>query len=151
MAKKKQSLDFASRIQELLEQRQLHTDALMMIEQTLEGVGAALHLAPTNGRRRGRGPGRPPGSKSKVVAADADGGPKRRRRRRRRFETTAEDFVLSFVKANKNPTTQDINGHWKGEGRGATADNTLTKLVKDGHLKRTPLGAGIRGSRYAVG
>jgi hypothetical protein len=77
--------------------------------------------------------------------------PTKRRRGRRSFTTTAEEFVLGFVKSNRNPTTQEINAAWKQEGRGHTADNSLTKLVKERKLKRTPLGKGIRGSRFTVG
>ena len=43
----------------------------------------------------------------------------------------------------------DVNKHWQGEGRGGKADNTLTKLVKDGKLKRHEV-KGERGGRYSI-
>ena len=39
--------------------------------------------------------------------------------------------------------------HWASEGRGGTADNALSKLVRDRKIKRIPL-VGERGSHYAV-
>jgi hypothetical protein len=62
---------------------------------------------------------------------------------------TASEFVLTFVKQYRNPTTREINTHWKRAGRSFTADNTLVKLVKEKHLKRTPL-VGERGSKYSL-
>jgi hypothetical protein len=135
--------DLALRIQHLLDERQGLADALSLIEATFGQIGAALGVS-----RRGRKPGRPLALASSVMTSGAQ--PKRRRRGRRSFATTAEEFVLGFVKSNRNPTTQQINSAWKQEGRGHTADNTLTKLVKERKLKRTPLGKGIRGSRFAV-
>lgn len=62
---------------------------------------------------------------------------------------TAADFIVAFVKQHKQPTTREINAHWKGEGRPFTADVPLGKLVKEKKLKRTPL-VGERGSRYSL-
>lgn len=82
-----------------------------------------------------------------------DGTPEKVTRKRRRgrgsYETTADDFILSFVKASGSPTTREINAHWKGAGRGHTADNTLVKLVKNKRLKRTSL-EGERGCKYEI-
>lgn len=142
MAKNLSAGDFAQRGQDLLTLRQQHADALAQVEATLDQIGAALGPA-----KRGRKPGRPPATASLAGAIPA--APKKRGRRRS-FETTAEEFVLAFVKANKNPTMSDINAAWKNEGRGHTADNSLTKLVKEKRLKRTPLGKGIRGSTFKV-
>ena len=47
-------------------------------------------------------------------------------------------------------TTQDIKKMWAGEGRGGSADNPLSKMVKAKMLKRTPLGNGMKGSRYSL-
>jgi hypothetical protein len=63
---------------------------------------------------------------------------------------TANEFVLSFIKAQKNPTSQDIAAHWKKAGRKGMADNSLSVLTKSKTLKRIPLGEGIRGSRYSI-
>jgi ferric-dicitrate binding protein FerR (iron transport regulator) len=135
MPTKQPSAGLTQRIASLLESRQAHIDALEQIEKTLGQVSAAL--LPT---RNGRAPAKP--------AAMAP--VKRGRARRKAFSMTAEALILSLVKEKKNPTTKEINAAWKKEGRGATADNTLTKLTKEKKLKRTPLGAGIRGSRYSL-
>ena|ERR1700722_18135690 len=74
---------------------------------------------------------------------------RRKQRVRRKFTVSGEESVLSFVKEHKGATTQDIKKFWAGEGRGGTADNVLSKLVKEKKLKRTPLD-GQRGSRYGV-
>ena len=71
------------------------------------------------------------------------------RKQRGRFSQTGEQSVLAFVKKHENPTTQDINAHWKREKRGGKADNTLTKLVKGKQLKRAKVKGG-RGSAYSV-
>jgi hypothetical protein len=135
----------AQRIQQLLEERREHQEALARIDQTLGRVGAALG-ASINGRP-GRKPGRPPAAASASAISPATKG---RRRQRRKFAVSGDASVLAFVKENRNPTTQEINKHWKQEGRGATADNTLSILTKQKKLKRTPLGNGIRGSRYSI-
>lgn len=137
------ALNLTQRIQHLLEERQQLAESLAQIETTLEQIGAALGHG-SYGRRK---PGRPP---KFALAASAAAPKKKRRRGRGAFATTAEEFVLSFIKSNRNPTSREINVAWKQEGRGHTADNTLTKLVKDRKLKRTPLGKGIRGSRYTL-
>jgi hypothetical protein len=62
---------------------------------------------------------------------------------------SGDELVLAFIKAKKNPTIKQINSHWKSRGRAYTADNTLTKLVKEKKLKRAPI-VGGRGSRYSV-
>ena len=63
---------------------------------------------------------------------------------------TANEFVLAFVQSKKNPTSQEINQHWKSSGRLGAADNSLSLLTKSKMLKRIPLGEGIRGSRYTA-
>ena len=62
---------------------------------------------------------------------------------------SGDELVLAFIKAKKNPTTKQINQHWKSRGRAYTADNTLTKLVKEKKLRRAPIMGG-RGSQYSV-
>jgi hypothetical protein len=74
---------------------------------------------------------------------------KRSRRRPRKFAISAEASVLAFVKLHKNPKTKDVKKHWADEGRGGTADNALSKLVKEKKLKRIPL-QGEPGSKYAL-
>jgi hypothetical protein len=131
----------AERIQKLIAEREQHADALNRIEQTLEQIGAALGVAPKG--RRGRKPGFSPVTVSSPIAKLS------RKRRRKHFSMTADETVLAFIKSKKNPTTKDVNKYWKSEGRGHTADNTLTKLVKEKKLKREPLKEG-RGSTYSI-
>jgi hypothetical protein len=71
------------------------------------------------------------------------------KRTRQRFETSGEDSIINFIRSNRNPTTQDVKKHWASEGRGGTADNALSKLVKERKIKRIPL-VGERGSRYSA-
>ncbi|CAN5716989.1 hypothetical protein BH10ACI4_BH10ACI4_38940 [soil metagenome] len=72
-----------------------------------------------------------------------------KRARRRRFTQTAEELILSLLKSGKRMVTSDINAGWKRSGRGGTADNTLSKMVKEKKLIRTPVKDG-QGSMYAV-
>lgn len=71
------------------------------------------------------------------------------RRSRGSFAKTAEESIIDFVKKHDRPSTADVNKHWQGEGRGGKADNTLTKMVKNGQLKRIK-DESVRGSCYEV-
>lgn len=132
--------ELARRIQQLIDDRQQHVDALAQIEETLASVGAALGGAVLNGRK----------AAATAAPMEAPAGPGKRRRRRGRFAVNAEDSILSVVKQRKNMTTQEVNAHFEDEGRNSTADNALSKLVREKKLKRTPLGKGIRGSSYSL-
>jgi len=125
--------DLAQRIQSLLADRQQHATAIAAIDQVLERVGAALGKKTVK-----RQPPKPAAAVTKPA-----------KRRRRTFAVSGDELVLAFVKAKKNPTTKQINQHWKSRGRKYSADNTLTKLVKEKKLKRTPV-VGGRGSQYSV-
>jgi hypothetical protein len=125
----------AQKIQKLIGERQVHVAAISQIDSTLERVGAAL----ANGVDRRGSP----------ASTAAKGPPLKRSRRRRKFAISAEATVLAFVKEHKNPKTKDIKKYWADEGRGGTADNALSKLVKEKKLKRIPL-QGEPGSRYTL-
>ena len=151
MLKTDSATGLTGRIQQLLNERQQHVDALACIEQTLSGVAAALGMISSNKQ----GPveaiptkklGRPLGSRNVAPAAT----PKKGRRTRGSYATTGDESILAFIKANKNPTTSDVKAHWASEGRLGTADNVLSKLFREKRVKRTPLGKGIRGSRYSL-
>lgn len=120
------------------------------IDEVLATVYSALGATPAAPKR---GPGRPPGSTMAAAAAPAAPAAAKpgrgRRRSRGSYETTGDDSVLAFIKANKSPTTKDIKAHWASEGRGGTADNVLSKLYREHKIKRLPL-PGERGSRYAL-
>jgi rhodanese-related sulfurtransferase len=135
--------NLSQRIDTLLQERQQHADAIANIDHTLGQIGSLLG-ATANGHRPGGKRGRP----AREMAAA--GVIPTKRRKRRTFSVTATDLILSFVKEQKHPTSKEINAHWRSEGRSGTADNTLTLLVKGKKLKRTPLGEGIRGSRYSL-
>jgi len=128
------------RIQKLLEDRHLHATAVEAIDKLLSGVGAVL------GAGVKRGPGRPKSTASALPVVAV----KKKKRHRRTFAVSGEQSILEFIKSNKNPTSQEIEKHWKSEGRSFVAANLLSKLVKEKRLKRTPLGTGIRGSRYSL-
>jgi hypothetical protein len=135
--------DLTGRIQQLLETRQQHTDALERIDETLKGIETLLG---TSFIGSGRRMGRPP--KSESNGSPTTPPTKKRRRGRGSFAVTADELVLAFVQAKRSPTTREINAHWKSEGRGHTADNTLVKLVKTKQLKRIPQKG--RESRYEI-
>ncbi|HEY8746437.1 MAG TPA: hypothetical protein VIM11_00575 [Tepidisphaeraceae bacterium] len=124
--------DIAARIQSLVDQRQAHAEALAQIEETLAQIGGLL------GSSNGIGAAR----QSKPRSTSGHRG-------RGSYKVTAEDLVLAFVKQQKNPTSREINQHWKAAGRPWTADVTIGKLTKSKRLKRVPL-KGQRGSRYSV-
>ena len=124
-----------SQIESLLARREEHQSAIEAIDETLEKISSMLHVP-------GR-PGRPKGSKNVV---SRKGG---QRRKRGSFAVSGDESILAFIKKVGTPTTKDVNNHWKGEGRGGTADNALTKLVKLKKLKRTNI-KGQRGSQYSV-
>ena len=134
-------MDIAARIQELLAERQQLANQLAQIDAALGRVQDALAGAGTNGQRRGRG--RPPKAAETVAAG------RRGRGTRGSYAQTADQMILAMAGQKNGATTQEIKAKWKAEGRGGTADNAISKLVKDRKLKRTPL-EGQRGSRFTV-
>jgi hypothetical protein len=68
---------------------------------------------------------------------------------RGKFRQTGEQCILQFVKARGNPTTAQINEHWKAEGRRGFANAVLLKLIKQGLISRQSE-PGARGSRYVT-
>jgi hypothetical protein len=133
------TIDVPARIQQLLDDRQKHSEALAEIEQKLEQINLLLN---GTGRR-----GRPSKAAAAVTGAEPQG--RKGRRGRRRRGPSAEDLVLGFVQGKGNPTTAEINAYWRSEGRPGKADNTLSKLTREGKLKRKQ-DKKVRGSRYSV-
>jgi hypothetical protein len=131
-------LDLAQRIQQLLDQRQQHADALAEIDQTLARIKAALQPTATSAENSAT----PQAVQSPMAKA-------RKRVKWKKFALPGRESIMAFVKARKNPTTQEIRQHWDGEGRGGTPDSDMSFLVKDGKLRREPLKEG-RGSRYLL-
>ena len=112
------------------------------IDELFASLGIAHQagaIVPVPARR-----GRKPGSTNAPKPA-APG-----RRKRGSFEKSGEESVLEFVKSFGKPNALEVNEHWQKEGRGGKADNTLSKLVKLGQLKRLEPKDGERGGRYAI-
>ncbi|MAX23001.1 MAG: hypothetical protein CMJ19_00740 [Phycisphaeraceae bacterium] len=122
-------------VKQLHDERAEHVKAIEAIDQTFKDLGlSAPQLKP--------------------VAKAQSNGPEKttfpgRKRTRNSFTITANDFVLSFVQANPECTTAQVNEHWITEGRNGKADQTLFKLVKTGQIARKNI-KGQRGSMYTV-
>lgn len=144
-------------IEKLLSQRHEHVAAVTAIDATLARVAAALGgaapkaapvkvvkaaaKAPASKAFAAKAPVAKPVAKAPLAKAPAKAA---------KPGLTANEFVLEYVKAKKNPTSQEINKHWKDSGRKGMADNNLSLLTKAKKLKRVPLGHGLRGSRYSI-
>lgn len=128
-------------IEELLQSRQQHVEAIAEIDATLGRVSAALGNKDAYQAF---------GAPTAVSVAGKATSPRGRRRGRNKFAVTGDESILALIKKQGNPTSGDIERHWKSEGRGGAAANALTRMVHQKILKRTPLGKGIRGSRYSL-
>lgn len=134
--------ELAALIRRLQGERQKHSDAIEAIDKTFAQFGIAAPGKPRLGR--------PPKAISLAAAPKAPkAGKSGGRRRRGSFEKTGEDSVLDFVKSKGPVTAAEVNDHWSGEGRGGKADNALSKLVKNGKLKRNKV-KGERGGTYSA-
>ena len=125
--------NLAEMIQQLEADRRRHAEAIQAIDSVLSQVGRAVSLARLD-------PGDFPVPSLTLPPAP---------RRRGKFELTGERSVLQFVARKVNPTTAEINEHWKSEGRPGVANPTVARLLKRGLLKRENDPA-VRGSRYSV-
>jgi hypothetical protein len=145
MARTTNPKTLAKIIETLRRDRQQLVTRLAAIDETF----TSLRISPDGGtgERGGKRRGRPPGSGAAAPAKAGRGG--RRRRKRRSFSMNGEESVLGFVQKHGKPNAAEVNKHWKGEGRGGKADNALSKLVRDGKLKRIPV-KGERGGLYAM-
>lgn len=128
-------------LKQMMAERQKHVDAIAEHSAQLDaidklfreaGVGVAAAAGPAR-----RGP--------RAAVARVAGG----RKKRGSFAVSGEESVLAFIKSAGTPSTAEVNAHWRTEGRGGKADNTLTKLVQAGKLKRVK-SKDVRGSRYAI-
>jgi len=140
--------DLSSRVDQLVQQRQEHLDAAQKISDTIAQIENLLGGAGAP-KRRGRPPGRPRMSALGAAPVAAPNGPRRGKRTRQRFAISGEQSIIDYIRSHKDPTTQDIKKHWASEGRGGTADNALSKLVREKKIRRFPLD-GQRGSRFAA-
>jgi len=123
-------------VNKLQTERDAHLAAIEDIDRTFESLGIAASAAPTKRGRKKKGAKRGPK-------------PKAGKRTRGKFKTTGEQSVIAYVSKNPGCTTKDVNKHWQKEGRAGSADNALTKLVKEKKLKRTNI-KGQRGSTFTA-
>ena len=123
--------NLAEMIQQLEADRRRHAEAIEAIDQVLSQVGRAVSLARLD-------TGDFPVPSLTLPAAP---------RRRGKFELTGERSVLQFIARKTNPTTAEINEHWRSEGRRGVANVILLKLLKQGLIQRQ-MDSAIRGSRY---
>ena len=140
-------------IQRLETQKNQHAQSAAAVASTLEQIGRLLgslvggqrsvSSAASHSALAARAP--------KAAAAPAAKAPKTATKRggRRKFAITGDESILAFVRRKGNPTTAEIHAHWKSEGRGASADNSISRLFKEKKLKREPNKQG-RGSRYSL-
>jgi hypothetical protein len=137
----KHAIDLAQQIQQLQADRQRHLQAMATIDRVLAQIDHAL---------RGVTPSASPApetpSPDNVVRLEV---PNHLVRHRGRFERTGIDSVLEFIRQNANPTTAEINAHWRAEGRKGTSNVTLLKLLKDRVIRREE-DPSVRGSRYRL-
>ena len=135
--------DLAEQIKRLEADRQRHAQAMAEIDQVLAQINDALaavrSIPGMSHQEHARG-------YEERVSAEVFGQPSRRRGR---FNQTAIQSVLGFIRDRGNPSTAEINAHWRSEGRKGTVNVTLLKLLKDGLIRRVQ-DSSVRGSRYTL-
>jgi hypothetical protein len=137
--------DLAEQIKRLQVDRQRHAQAMAEIDDVLARINDALSAVRSIPALDAAGLGREP--KVEIVTEVFPQQPGRRRRGR--FHQTAVQSVLSFIRERGNPSTAEINGHWRAEGRKGTVNVTLLKLLNEGRIRRLQ-DESIRGSRYTL-
>jgi hypothetical protein len=133
-------IDLSEKIKQLQVDRQKHADAIAAIDQALQRVSSAIGSI---SGEAGIGEG------LDSLRLDLAGEHLRTVRRKGKFSHTAEVSVLEFIRQLGTPTTAQINGHWRAEGRCGTANVTILKLLQQGLVRRVADPA-VRGSRYVV-
>ena len=141
-------------IEDLKQERQQHVEAIERIDATAAQYGIDLEaIAGRGGRKKatkkktGKKATKKKASKTsaskktngKKKTAKKATGKKSARKKGRQFSRTGPESVLAFVKRHGSPTAGEVNKQWRKEGRGGTADNTLSQLVKGGYLKRVQI------------
>src|SRR4051794_19793983 len=106
-----QLTDLSEKIKQLQMDRQKHAEAIKAIDQALERVSAAI-----GGIDEGSG------ANLDALRLDLAGHQLRTVRHKGKFTHTAEVSVLEFIRQMSTPTTAQINGHWRAEGRCGTAN-----------------------------
>ncbi len=122
-------------VQQLHDERAEHVKAIEAIDQTFKDLGLnASQIKPVANTQ--------PVNPKNTAIHDI-------KRTRKTFAVTADAFVLSFIQANPECSTAQVNEHWIADGRNGKADQTLFKLVKTGQITRKNI-KGRRGSMYTV-
>ena len=114
--------NLAEMIKQLEADRRRHAEAIEAIDQVLAQVGRAVGLT--------REPAQLKASLQSLISSAPEV------RRRGKFELTGERSVLQFVAQRVNPTTAEINNHWRSEGRRGVANVILLKLLRQGLIQR---------------
>lgn len=120
--------DLATKIRRLQSERARHVRAIDEIDKVLVQMQNVL---------------------TDLVPSDSPSGDQPRRRRYQKLETTGEESVLEFIRAQGNPTTAQVNAHWQQEGRPGVANPILARLLKRNILRREN-DPRVRGSRYRI-
>jgi len=138
--------DLAEQIKQLEMDRERHADAMAEIDRVLERIHDALgqlnaaHAHDTQIHlEQLTQPLRPVLEFPQTLP----------HRRRGRFQQTAVNSVLDFIRNHANPSTAEINAHWRTEGRKGTVNVTLLKLLQQGLIRRVKDDS-VRGSRYEI-
>jgi hypothetical protein len=134
--------DLAEQIKRLEADRQRHAHAMAEIDQVLARINDALSAVRSI-------PGLDEGEQSQRDTGNLVAEVFPQKRHRGRFNQTAIQSVLAFIRDRGNPSTAEINGHWRSEGRKGTVNVTLLKLLKDGLIHRVH-DQTVRGSRYVI-
>jgi hypothetical protein len=148
------SSNLSELLEQLEEQKAQHQQSTAAITETMEQISELLgSLLGGRTTRSAAASSSAPMSSPKPQASTPVSAPpaaaKGDRGTRTKFAMSGEEAILSFVRQRKNPSTSEIQAHWKSMGRASSGDNSLSKLVKDKKLKREPNKAG-RGSRYML-
>src|SRR6476469_2514503 len=107
--------DLAEQIKRLQVDRQRHAQAMAEIDDVLARINDALNAVrsiPSLDTAGSASAGRP-----QILTAVF---PQAAPRRRGRFTQTAIQSVLASIGERGNPSTAEINGHWRAEGRKGT-------------------------------
>tara|TARA_B100000925_G_scaffold286876_1_gene265266 strand:- start:532 stop:960 length:429 start_codon:yes stop_codon:yes gene_type:complete len=128
-------------VHQLHNERAEHVKAIEAIDQTFRDLGLdASQFKAADKPQRGRPVGSKNGLKTGINSA---------KRSHKTHTVTADAFVLSFIQANPDCTTAQVNEHWITEGRNGKADQALFKLTRNGQISRKNI-KGRRGSMYTI-
>jgi hypothetical protein len=141
---KRQEIDLAEQIKQLESDRERHAAAMEEIDRVLNQINEALSNLKHNAPGHIRG-----GTDEPIPMLEIPSYFLERRRRRGRFEQTALQSVVDFIRSRGNPSTAEINSHWRAEGRKGTVNVTILKLLQQGKILRQSDPA-VRGSRYVL-